>query len=155
MKIIFIYNWKLDMARRVITLLRRWGYKITPQRRAILRVIVDSQEHLTPADIYERAHKEHPGIGLVTVYRTLDMLDELGLICEVHAKDGRRSYLLTRPSEHHHHLICSDCGKVVDFTGCRLGELEKRLSRETGFEVESHLLEFIGCCPSCQKAAST
>lgn len=143
------------MVRRVITLLRLRGYKITPQRRAILRVIVDSQEHLTPADIYERAHKEHPGIGLVTVYRTLDILDELGLICEVHAEDGRLSYLLTRPSEHHHHLICSDCGKVVDFTGCRLGELEKRLSRETGFEVESHLLEFMGCCPSCQKAAST
>ena len=154
MKIIFIYNWKLDMARRVITLLRRWGYKITPQRRAILRVIVDSQEHLTPADIYERAHKEHPGIGLVTVYRTLDKLDELGLICEVHAKDGRLSYLLTRPSEHHHHLICSECGAVVDFTGCDLSQLEQRLSLETGFKVADHLLEFIGLCQACQKEAT-
>ena len=142
------------MVRRVIALLRRRGYKITPQRWAILRVIVDSQEHLTPADIYERAHKEHPGIGLVTVYRTLDILDELGLICEVHAEDGRRSYLLTRPSEHHHHLICSDCGKVVDFTDCDLTELEQRLANETGFKTEGHLLEFFGCCPECQEMAS-
>lgn len=155
MKIVFIYNWKLVVMRKVIALLRQRGYKITPQRRAVLHVIVDCQEHLTPAGIYERVHKEHPGIGLVTVYRTLGVLTELGLICEVHAEDGRRSYLLARPSEHHHHLICSDCGKVVDFTGCRLGGLEKRLSRETGFKVESHLLEFMGCCPTCQKAAST
>ncbi len=141
--------------RKVIDLLRRRGYKITPQRRAVLRVIAESQEHLTPADIYERVHKEHHSIGLVTVYRTLDILDELGLICGVYAEDGRRSYLLTRPSEHHHHLICSGCGRVVDFTGCHLGGLEKRLSQETGFKIERHSLEFTGCCPSCQKAAST
>jgi Fur family ferric uptake transcriptional regulator len=155
MKTIFIYNSKLGMMRKVIALLRQRGFKITSQRRAVLRVIVDCQEHLTPAEIYERVHKEYPGIGLVTVYRTLDVLTELGLICEVHAEDGRRSYLLTRPLEHHHHLICSDCGRVIDFTGCYLGQLEKRLSQETGFKIVSHLLEFTGCCPNCQKAAST
>ena len=137
--------------KRVIAALRHRGYRLTPQRRAVLEVIAGTDEHLTPADIFQRVRGEHRGIGLVTVYRTLDILSELGLICELRTEDGGRSYLLTRPSEHHHHLICSNCGKVVDFTGCQLGELERRLSQETGFQIDRHLLEFTGCCPGCQQ----
>lgn len=137
--------------RRVLALLRQRGYRLTPQRRAVLQVIAGCREHLTPRDIHERVRLRHPGIGLVTVYRTIDLLSELGLICEVHADDRRRSYLLRRPEEHHHHLVCSDCGQVVDFTGCHLDGLEHRLSQQTGFVIEHHLLEFVGCCPSCQK----
>ena len=140
--------------KRAIAALRHRGYRLTPQRRAVLEVIAGTDEHLTPADIYHRVRGGHPGIGLVTVYRTLDVFSELGLICELRTEDGGRSYLLTRPSEHHHHLICSNCGKVVNFTGCRLGELERRLSRETGFQIDGHLLEFTGCCPGCQQALS-
>jgi hypothetical protein len=75
---------------------------------------------------------------LVTVYRTLDILSELGLICEVHSGGNCRSYLMRRPQEHHHHLICADCGTVADFTDCDLSELEQRLSLETGFEIKGH-----------------
>lgn len=138
--------------KKITAILRQRGYKLTPQRRAVLRTIALHQSHLTPAEIYERVRQEHPGIGYVTVYRTLEMLARLGLICEVHTGGSSRSYLLRRPSGHHHHLICSGCGAVADFTGCELGELEQRLSQETGFEVESHLLELFGRCQSCQKA---
>jgi len=131
--------------------MRRHGFKLTPQRRAILRVIKDSPDHLTPAAIYEAVNRETPGIGLVTVYRTLNILSDLGLICEIHVAGGGRSYLLRRPKEHHHHLVCSACGKVVDFTGCDLGKMEARLTRETGFNIEAHLLEFLGLCPRCQQ----
>jgi len=137
--------------KRVIAALRHRGYRLTPQRRAVLEVIAGTDEHLTPADIYHRVRGRHRSIGLVTVYRTLDVLSELGLICELRTEDGGRSYLLTRPSEHHHHLVCSNCGKVVNFTGCQLGELERRLSHETGFQIDHHLLEFTGCCPDCQQ----
>ena len=130
--------------------LRRQGYKLTRQRRAVLQAIALTREHLTPAAIYERVHKEHPGIGLVTIYRTLDILSELGLVCEIHAGGNCRSYLMRRPSEHHHHLICSDCGSVVDFTNCNLGELKQRLIEDTGFEIDSHLLEFLGRCRNCR-----
>ncbi len=140
--------------KRTISVLRQRGYKLTLQRRAVLNVITLSREHLTPASIYERVHQEHPGIGLVTIYRTLEILTELGLICEVHAGGNCRSYLMRRPSEHHHHLICSDCGAVVDFVDCELGELEQRLSQETDFEIKSHLLEFLGRCQTCRKVAS-
>ena len=141
-------------ARKIATILRQQGYKLTPQRRAVLDAIALSSDHLTPADIYDKVRHEHPGIGLVTIYRTLDILDKLGLICEVHSGGNCRSYLMRRPSEHHHHLICSNCGIVADFTNCDLGELAQRLSRETGFKIESHLLEFAGRCQNCQRIAS-
>ena len=138
--------------RKVTAVLKQHGYKLTPQRRAVINTIASSQDHLTPADIYERVQKEYPSIGLVTVYRTLEILIELGFICKVHAQGDCRSYLMRRPSGHHHHLVCSDCGVVVDFTDCDLGEMQKRLTGESGFRIDSHLLEFTGLCQACQIA---
>jgi len=128
--------------------LRKKGFKLTPQRRAIIEIIIGSQGHLTPSDIYEKLKDRHSGIGLVTVYRTLDVLQDSGMLCEVHIGDTCRSYL-KRPGGHHHHLICNDCGKVVDFMDCELGELEQRLMLETGFKIDRHLLEFMGTCKIC------
>jgi len=136
--------------KRIASLLRQRGYKVTPQRRAVLNIIASNHDHLTPAGIHEMVSREHPGIGLVTIYRTLDLLAELGLICEVHSGGNCRSYLMRRPREHHHHLICSGCGRVDDFTDCDLGELEQRVSEGTGFEIASHLLEFTGRCRNCR-----
>jgi Fur family ferric uptake transcriptional regulator len=141
--------------KKVATILRQRGYRLTLQRRAVLKVIAGSRDHLTPAEIYQDVHELYPSIGLVTVYRTLDMLAGLGLICEVHAAGSCRSYLLRRPSEHHHHLICSDCGSVVDFTDCDLTGMEKRLVEQTGFDIKDHLLEFAGSCPKCQRMSVT
>ncbi len=90
-------------------------------------------------------------MGLVTVYRTLNMLAALGLLCQVHMDGRKRSYVMRRPAEHHHHLVCSQCGTVVDFASCDLGELEGKLSRQTGFEINGHLLEFSGCCQECKQ----
>ncbi len=137
--------------KKIEAVLKQRGYKITPQRRTIINAIIHSREHLTPAAIHERIRREHPGIGLVTVYRTLEILAGLGLICEMHAGGNCRSYLIRRPSEHHHHLICSDCGTVIDFTDCDLGELERRLSKETRFKINGHLLEFVGLCRNCRE----
>lgn len=137
--------------KRITSILRQRGYKLTPQRRAVLDVIAHSQGHLTPAALYDRVHQQYPGIGLVTIYRTLRLLAQLGLICEVHAGGNCQSYLLRRPSEHHHHLICSGCGKVVDFADCDLAQVTGRISRKTGFEVDSHLVEFVGHCQDCRQ----
>ena len=139
--------------KKLATVLRQHGYKLTPQRRAVLSVIALSREHLTPAAIYQKVRQEYPDVGLVTIYRTLEILTKLGFICEVHVGGICRSYLMRRPSEHHHHLICSECGAVIDFAYCDLNELEQRLCRETGFKIEGHLLEFLGQCQNCRKAA--
>jgi len=138
--------------RELLDKLRQRGYKLTPQRRAVLKTFARSWHHLTPAEIYEKVKREYPGIGLVTVYRTLEILAGLGLICELHAGGSCRSYT-TAAAGHHHHLICAQCGEVIDFSGYDISPLEKRLRQETGFEIEGHLLEFVGRCRSCQRAA--
>ena len=137
--------------RKVAAALKQHGYKLTPQRREVIRIITSCPDHLTPAVIYQRIHQEYPNIGLVTVYRTLEILAELELICELHAGGNCHSYTISA-SQHHHHLICSGCGKVVDFTGHNLDELERRLSKESGFRIDGHLLEFTGLCQTCQEA---
>ena len=139
--------------KKVLAILRQYGYKLTPQRRAVIQAIVSSQDCLTPTAIYKKVHQVHPNIGFATIYRNLDILAELKLICELHAGGSCRSYTISSP-EYHHHLICSNCGTVVDFPGFELGEVEQNLSQETGFRIDGHLLEFIGLCQACQKQAT-
>jgi len=139
--------------KKLVATLRQHGYKLTPQRRAVIRTITAKPDHLTPAAIYQRVHKEHPNVGLVTIYRTLEILARLKLICELHTGDNCPSYTIGAPG-HHHHLICSHCGTVIDFTGHDLTELEQRLVYETGFKIKSHMLEFTGLCQACQPATA-
>lgn len=134
---------------RMVSCLREHGFKITHQRRAILEIISASTGHLTVAAIYERLHDHYPAIGLVTVYRTLELLADLDLVCRIHGEEESRSYLLRRPTGHHHHVVCSSCGAVADFTKCDIEALERRISRQTGFKIQGHLLEFEGVCQRC------
>lgn len=137
-------------ANKIAGILREHGYKLTPQRHAVLKVIASSHDHLTPEAIHSKTLLDNPNIGLVTIYRTLELLSELNLVCRVHAPNGCRSYMMRRPTEHHHHLVCSRCNRVVDFAGCDLADLEQKLSQETGFAVNGHLLELYGLCPDCR-----
>jgi Fur family transcriptional regulator, ferric uptake regulator len=141
-------------ANRIAGILREQGYKLTPQRHAVLKAIASSHDYLSPETIFEIAHISYPRLGLVTVYRTLDILSELNLVCRIHSVDGNHGYMMCRPTEHHHHLICSKCSKAVDFTGCTIVELEQKLKQETGFTINGHLLEFYGLCPECRLAAA-
>ncbi len=137
-------------ANKIAGILRDEGYKLTPQRHAILKTIAASPGFLTPESIYEKTYFDHPKIGLVTVYRTLEILSKLNLICQVHTPDGGHGYMMRRPTEHHHHIVCSSCNRTIDFTGCLTADIETRLKDETGFRIKGHLLEFYGVCPGCQ-----
>ena len=86
--------------RKVLTTLKQHGYKLTPQRHVVIRAIASSQDHLTPADIYQQVQQDHPNIGLVTIYRTLEILNKLGLICELHAAGNCASYTISTPDSH-------------------------------------------------------
>jgi Fur family ferric uptake transcriptional regulator len=145
-----IFNWQSKMTvRKATNILRRNGYKMTPQRRILLERIMQSHEHFTPATLHERVSRDTPGIGLVTVYRTVELLSRLGLLCCVYGEGNNRSYVMRRPESHHHHLICSGCGKVVEFMDCDITGLEEKLSKRTGFRIENHFLEVRGICPAC------
>ncbi|HHE41927.1 MAG TPA: transcriptional repressor [Dehalococcoidia bacterium] len=136
--------------RRALRVLRQRGYKMTPQRRAVVRALSQTTSHLTPAQLHAAVREIAPDVGLVTIYRTLRLLVELGLACEISADARQPTYLLSRPAEHHHHLICSKCGHVVDFTSEAIERLGRRLAAETGYTIQNHVLEFVGTCPLCR-----
>jgi Fur family ferric uptake transcriptional regulator len=125
------------------------GYKLTAPRRAVLDVIAGMRESLSPAEIYERARRRHSRLGLVTVYRTLDILVEAGVVRRLHRDDGCHRYALAQAA-HGHHLICLSCNQVIEFDGCDLDGLFKSVARKTGFRIEGHWLEVFGRCPKCQ-----
>ncbi len=127
------------------------GRKVTPQRLSILEAIDSMRAQFTPRQLYERLYKNHPDIGLVTVYRTLTLLAESGLVCRM-GYSGRSQGYARRPQEHHHHLVCAGCDRVVDVSSCELGELGEKLERDTGFAISDHHLEFVGLCRQCQIA---
>ncbi|MGD0353832.1 MAG: Fur family transcriptional regulator [Dehalococcoidia bacterium] len=142
-------------ANRIAGILRENGYKLTPQRHIVLKVIASSNDLLTPDSILEKSRQEDPSLGRVTVYRTLEVLNKLSLVCKVHSEGRCGSYMMKRPTEHHHHLVCSGCGKAVDITNCSLIDIEKKLSQESGFEIKGHLLEFYGLCHDCVENTPT
>jgi len=143
----------VSIEQTTLQALRREGYKLTPQRRAVIKALVDSPCHLTPAQLHAVVQRERSDVGLVTIYRALRVLADLHMVCEI-SVDGRQpTYFLRRPQEHHHHLVCSCCGQVVDFTSQDVERLAHRLAKDTGFKIEGHVLEFTGRCPACQASA--
>lgn len=133
----------------IICELKKQGYRLTPQRRAVIDLLTQSHGQFTPATMLEKLRRTHSGIGLVTIYRTLEIMVGLGLACEVHTSSGGRGYT-GGSSGSHNHLICSACGLVVNVAGQNLDSVKQRLSGETGFSINSHLLEFTGLCRNCK-----
>ena len=125
------------------------GYKLTSQRLAVLQVLHGGEPHLTPAEVYERGKATHPRLGLTTVYRTLNVLAALGFLHRPRMGGSAASYS-TCVDGHHGHLVCSECGLVVELEECYLTDVAQTLMDETDFRIDSHLLEFMGLCPVCQ-----
>ena len=137
---------------KIKSVLRQNGYKATPQRLIVIKEFAKIDRFLSPAELYEGLKNNHPDIGMVTVYRVLDILDRLGLVCKVHAGGDCHKYKINT-DQHHHHLLCSNCGVVINFP-CdepNLEDLEKKITTETGFNIKTHILEFVGLCPKCNK----
>ncbi len=131
--------------------LRASGRRLTRTRRAVLLILERAKYPLSPSEIYDRLRKAQVSIDLVTVYRTLSVLRELGLAskCELH-HEGQSRYELREGRKHHHHIRCETCGKIVDLLLCPLKKLQGYIEKETQFVVNEHLLEFSGLCPKCQ-----
>ena len=130
--------------------LQERGYRLTAARRAILAALADAGGHVTADELAAAVHRVAPRVGRMTVYRTLDLLGELGLLRPVYQGTGAAHYVLLLDG-HHHHLVCSRCRRVIEFDECALAELTETVGRRYGFAVEGHLLEFYGRCSSCQE----
>ena len=138
-----------------IKLLKNHGLKVTRQRLMVLEAIASCpDEHLTAEEIFELVKAVCPEIGLATVYRTIQLLNELHLIDRINFDDGFVRYEMgSAPNEeqkhHHHHLICKKCGKVISFQDDLLEELEKSIAETTGFFVVDHDVKLYGYCVEC------
>jgi len=122
----------------------------TEQRQLLLEIIRQAEGHLDADEIYQRARQRLPSISLSTVYRSLQMFKELGLV-EEHQFDGTRGYYEAMPQAKHHHLVCLGCGRIIEFK-CPLTEkLKTQIGREQGFEVTEAEVRLVGYCQTCQK----
>ncbi len=126
-------------------LLARRGYRLTGPRRHLLEVMGGLGDHFAADDVVSAA----PEVGRATVFRTLRLLQELGVVCQVVLDQGALAYRLA-PEEHHHHLICVECGAAHDFSSDSLEAVFEDVQAQTGYAIEAHRLEVYGRCPACQ-----
>lgn len=135
-------------------LLKEKGHKLTTQRRAILDIIHSHEgEHLSTEEIYDLVKPKCPEIGLATVYRTLQLLEEMKIIYKLNFDDGCSRYELnSNENEHkHHHLICDQCGKVLEVEEDLLDNIEAEISKKYDFNITDHKVKFYGICKDCSK----
>jgi len=129
--------------------LQNSGYRLTAPLRVLVGILSTSQHALGPVELYDLGRRQHPKLGLVTVYRTLDKLEELGLVQRVHQGNGCHMYLRAIQG-HQHLLLCTCCGKAEYFSGDELNELIAATARKSGFNIQGHWLQFDGLCAACQ-----
>ena len=131
--------------------LRKSARKITGPRCAILDALEREQHPQTTREIHQAVGIER--CDLATIYRSMKMLEDVGLVKRFDFGDGSARFELIRhdTDEHHHHLVCTGCSKVVEIEECFPAELEQRIAAGNGFAKISHRLEFFGVCPSCQE----
>jgi len=132
--------------------IQQQGLKRTAQRDLILDVFLRTEEHLSSEDLYNLVRKEDPTIGQTTVYRTLKLLSDAGLAREVRFGDGRTHYEHNYKHQHHDHMICSECGKIIEFYSAQLEAIQDAMAAKHRFEVTQHLLRIIGVCADCRRA---
>ncbi len=130
--------------------IQKTGLRRTAQRDLILEIFLSTEEHLTSEDLYTLVHKKDPNVGLTTVYRTLKLLTEAGLAREVGFGDGKTYYEHHYNHEHHDHMICTECGKVIEFFSPDIEALQDQMASNFGFKPTHHSLRMWGVCSACQ-----
>jgi Fur family ferric uptake transcriptional regulator len=130
--------------------LKEKGYRLTPQRIMVLDALHSVDSHISAEEIYAKVKAKYPYANISTVYRTLELLKELGLVTEIDLDDGRVRYHLAEKG-HHHHLVCSKCGSVIDLPESSLLKLTRALARDYQFQADLRHLAIFGLCAKCQK----
>ena len=123
--------------------------KHTKQREAILDVFLEVKGHITAEALFGKVRELHPNIGFTTVYRTMKLLCDAGLAIERHFDDGVARYEIEH--EHHDHLVCTRCGKIVEFECSMIEKAQDEIGKRYGFRLLRHRHELYGHCPDCQK----
>ena len=141
----------IDQLRaRLNDYMSKHGLRSTEQRRLVTEIFFATEEHLSIEDLLDRVRIEEPKIGYATVYRTLKLLKDCGLAFERHFGDGVSRYEVAWANEHHDHLICVECEKIVEFEDGDIEELQHDVAARLGFTLVRHKLELYGMCADCR-----
>ena len=132
--------------------LRKRDYRLTPQRIALLRLLASSDGHPSASQLYDQIQTQFPTTSPATVYKTLNLLKEIGEVLELGFANDDNRYDGHRPYPHPH-VICVRCRKIIDPSVDMVGDLTHEVAAQTGFRMISHRLDFYGVCPECQEAA--
>jgi len=125
------------------------GVRYTPQRRAVAEAVLGAHEPVTAAQIHDRARGVRPEIGLMTVYRALDMLADVGVVRRVHGQQRCEAFVAAA-HRHGHTVVCTLCGRAEEFTHCHIEAVADAAAAETGFSIDEHFLQFSGVCRGCR-----
>jgi Fe2+ or Zn2+ uptake regulation protein len=136
-----------DRLERILDALRADGGRVTTARRAVISALVDADSHVTADDLASAVQRAHPDVHLSTVYRTLDALEQLGVIDHVHLGHGRAVYHLA--DEPHQHLVCERCGDVIEVPDELFADLAGRLESQYGFAIRPNHFAVLGRCRHC------
>jgi len=139
------------MLRKVAQILRGQGHPYTLSRELILKALKNSAIPLSPKGIYRAIPKPRP--NLATIYRNLNLAQKIGLVRSVDLREGFKRYELVKKGIHEHRIVCRVCRRIQSFTprNCNLKAFENMITKQFGFMIDDHVLEFYGLCPSCQK----
>ncbi len=140
----------MEQPQNIAGKLSEQGYRLTPQRLMILSAIENSNDHISAEEIYAQVVAQYPNVNISTVYRNLELLKRLGLVTETDLGEGRVRY---HPAEkgHHHHLVCRECGAIIDLDESVLSMVKDVLLKEHGFIADLRHLAILGRCVKCNK----
>ena len=123
--------------------------KITRQRRSVLKCFLECNSHISAEELYRIISIEDPKIGLATVYRTLNLLTQSGLAAELDFGDGQKRYESNHSTNHHDHMICTNCGKIIEFNHPLIEKHQEEVAKKNGFTISHHKLDMFGLCSNC------
>lgn len=135
----------------MVVQLKGHGFRLTPQRMAVVKILASNEEHLSAEKIYERVKADFPFTSLATIYKTVTLLKKLGEVMELGFVDDSNRYDGARPYPHPH-LICMHCRKILDPDIPNLTGIPQQLAQKTGFHIVNHRLDFFGICPECRQS---
>jgi Fe2+ or Zn2+ uptake regulation protein len=145
------YHLAMETSDPIVAALDRAGYRLTAPRRSVAQLIARRGGHFTAADLLDDARSHPLPLGRATIFRSLELFSELGVLERLDLPSGEHAYVACEPL-HHHHVVCSRCGRTTEAPDHGLQAVVEDIGRRTGYAIEHHRLELFGLCPACRSA---
>jgi Fur family transcriptional regulator, ferric uptake regulator len=137
-------------ASEIVSAFRTAGYRLTGPRRALAALIAAQGGHFTADELLGESRRRRLGVTRATIFRSLDVLADLGVVERLDLPSGEHAFVACE-SAHHHHVVCSSCGRTTGVADPGLERMAEAIGRETGYRIDAHRLELFGLCPACRK----